>query len=315
MHIVRAKAGVSLSQLVADGNAWIMLGARLFRILLVSCAVTTLYGIDLLLSCQLLTDNQRTSGAYYIITNVVTVIVTIVLLFVNFDVYAIAYAAVSRVEQSELSTSTPATPSSWARISRIGRLLLVLATLFLYQLLLLSSSIICIVLVGLMYVEHRYAFSIMSYAAVVIQIAVVVFLIRGGKQAVVFLVGEQFPPASTLPTEVPMQASLPIEGGEGSSEGNGIVSVTSFSTATTTSAVTPPANALSSMRSALSDLAANLSLSNPSAYVADGAYSALSAEDSIHGLHSNMVVVTGVPVIPRVAGQREGSTNVILRNK
>ena len=315
MHIVRAKAGVSLSQLVADGNAWIMLGARLFRILLVSCAVTTLYGIDLLLSCQLLTDNQRTSGAYYIVTNVVTVIVTIVLLFVNFDVYAIACAAVSRIEQSEQPTSTPTTPSSWARISRIGSLILVLATLLLYLLLLLSSPIICIVLVGFMYVEHRYAFSIMSYAAAVIQIAVVVFLIRGGKQAVVFLVGEQFPPASTLSTEMPMQATSSIEGGEGSSEGNGIVSVTSFSTATTASAVTAPVNVLSSMRSALSGLAANISLSNPSASVADGAYSALSSEDSTHGLHSNMVVVTGMSVFTPVAGQREGRTNVILRNK
>ena len=74
----------------------------------------------------------------------------------------------------------------------------------------------------------------MSCAVVVIQIPVVVFLIRGGKQAVVFLMGEEYPLASTPSTEVPMQAASSVEGEEGSSDGRGGMSMTSFLITTTT---------------------------------------------------------------------------------
>lgn len=99
------------------------------------------------------------------------------------------------------------------------------------------------------------------------------------------------------------EGCLDYRGGGGSSVRNGSVSVASLSTTTTTSVATAPVYVLSSMRSALSGIAA--SLSTPSASVADGAYFALSAEDSVHGLHSSMVVVTGVPVFSSVEGQRE----------
>ena len=285
---VDAEAGISLIQLGRDRGGWTLLWARLLRILLVSCAIFFFFITDTLLASQLLRGNK---GAYTFISYTFSLVALFALWFVSRDVYTMAYAA---VPQQELSTSTPATLSFWARLSRIGYFLFVIIALNLCQLTSLFMA-----LVGFSYVDDRYAFAIMLYATVVIQMAVVVFLILGGKQALVFFVGEQYVSDGT-----PC-----IEGGEGSSDGNGVVSEASLSTTTTTSIVTAPVTVLSSMRSALSGIAA--SLSTPSVSVADGAYSALSAEDSVHGLYSSMVVVTGVPVHAPIAGQREGSTNVI----
>ena len=287
---VNAEAGISLSQLGRDRHGWSLLWARLLRILLVSCAIFFFFITDTLLASQLLRGNE---GAYPFISYTFSLMTVFALWFVSRDVYTMAYAA---VPQQGLSTSTPPTLSLWAHLSRIGSFLR--AAIYLCQ---LTSFFMA--LVGFSYVYDQNARSIVLYTTVVIQIAVLVFLILGGKQALVFFVGEQY--------VSPLQAAsaLSIEGGGGSSDRNGDVSVASLSTTTTTSAVTAPVNMLSSMRSALSGIAA--SLSTPSASVADGAYSALSAEDSVHGLHSSMVVVTGVPVHAPVAGQREGSTNII----
>ena len=286
---VNAEAGISLTQPGRDRGGWSLLWARLLRILLVSCAIFFFFISDTLLASQLLRGNE---GAYPFISYTFSLMTVFALWFVSRDVYTMAYAA---VPQQGLSTSTPPTLSLWAHLSRIGHFIFVMAAMCLCQL-----TSIFMALVVFLYVDDQYA---VLYTTVVIQIAVLVFLILGGKQALVFFVGEQY--------VSPLQAAsaLSIEGGGGSSDRNGDVSVASLSTTTTTSAVTAPVNMLSSMRSALSGIAA--SLSTPSASVADGAYSALSAEDSVHGLHSSMVVVTGVPVHAPVAGQREGSTNII----
>ena len=263
---MEAKAGVSLPQLAVERGAWGMLGAHLFRNFLITNALTAFFITDVLLMYKLLGDNQR---ALRIVTHAMTLVFMVALYYLNRGSVIFIQAFANHVGDSP-STFNPATPLTLARILKCtGVIFLLTVVCFSF----VPLSICYSLLVVSMSFEYRYAYFIMSYAAVVIQIAVVVFLIRGGKQAVAFLAGEQFPPASTLSTEVPMLAASSMEVEEGSSEGRGGVSMTSFSTTTITSAETAPVNVLSSMRSALSGLAANISLSNPSASVTDGAYS------------------------------------------
>ena len=309
-----ADAGVSLPQLVADRGVWSMLKARLLRIVSVSYALLIFYVIDILLSNLSIGDIREAAA---IVDFAFTLIAWAVFCLLTLNVYAIAsHAAASLLGERELSTLTLATSFSWA-----VHLLSMVITL-LYIILFFISSLICLLLGFYLFASRVYAFAIVTCAMLVIQIAVLVSYIRGGEEFVVFLLGEQYLPDGIESTVVPLQDTSPMEEGGGIPDGNGGVSVSSLSTTTTTSTVTVPVNVLLSMRSALSGAA---SFGTPSASAADGAYSALSAEDSVHDLHTSMivvtgepaffpasmVVVTGVPVFFPVAGQHEGSTNII----
>ena len=307
-----ADAGVSLPQLVADRGVWIMLRARLLRIVSVSYALLIFYEIDILLSNLFLGDIREATA---IVDFAFTLIAWAVFCLLTLNVYAIAsHAAASLVGERELSTLTLATSFSWA-----VHLLSMVITL-LYIILFFISSLICLLLGFYLFATRVYALAIVTCAMLVIQIVVLVSYIRGGEEVVVFLFGKQYLPDGIESTVVPLQDTSPMEEGGGIPDGRGGVSVSSL---LTTSTVTVPVNVLLSMRSALSGIAA--SFGTPSASAADGAYSALSAEDSVHDLHTSMivvtgepaffpatmVVVTGVPIFFSVAGQHEGSTNII----
>ena len=121
------------------------------------------------------------------------------------------------------------------------------------------------------------------------------------------------PSAPTLATAIFIQASTERggDGGGGASqtEVKTATAVSTFSTTTSTASVTSPASVslASSMRNAINGISSVFT----APLAADGAYTSLSSDESVHGSPSPMNIVTGVPVPAPVTAQQQGTTNWI----
>lgn len=111
--------------------------------------------------------------------------------------------------------------------------------------------------------------------------------------------GEGLAPSAPTATAVMMPPTLVGAGGEAEAK-------STFSISTTTTQVTAPVGVFASVRNAITGMTQGLSASP-----ADGAYSALSSDESVHGHHPSMAVVTGVPVSSPITAQQQGTTHWI----
>ena len=174
-----------------------MLWARLLRIVLVSCALFLFIVSDALLASQLLKNNPY---ALSMVSYAAAVIIIPVYGLLIWRLHTIAtHVAISTwTEQNFSAFSLSMTFLSdyapiWECYLKVTWMLMFpMVTLLLYITLLLLFVRVIAPPGDFLVDKYRYASYIMSYAAVVIQIALVVFLIRGGKQALVFFVGEQY---------------------------------------------------------------------------------------------------------------------------
>ena len=80
-----------------------------------------------------------------------------------------------------------------------------------------------------------------------------------------------------------------------------------IATTTTTTSVNAPLSMLTSIRNTLGGITPGFAA--PSA--ADGAYSSLPSDISVHGSRTPMNIVTGVPITPPVTAEQQGTTNWI----
>ena len=107
--------------------------------------------------------------------------------------------------------------------------------------------------------------------------------------------------ATSAPTATAVKMSPTLVGAGGEAEAK-----STFSISTTTTQVTAPVGVFASARNAITGMTQGLSASP-----ADGAYSALSSDESVHGHHPSMAVVTGVPVSSPITAQQQGTTHWI----
>lgn len=182
-----------------------MLGARLLRIVLVSCALFLFMVSDERLASELLENNQY---ALSMVINALIVIAVPVYGLLMWRLHTIAiHVAISIWTAFSLwKTALSYDDTDYEFTFTYFEFLLMIA--FPMGILLLYIILCLLVIAPLEYFldsKYRYALYIMSYAAVVIQIAVLVFLIRRGKQAVVYFVGEQYVSDGTQCTVVPLK--------------------------------------------------------------------------------------------------------------
>ena len=205
-----AEADISLTQLGGDRGALTVLWARLSRIVVVSYALFFFVASDGLLASQLVKNNQYALSMVPCAAAVITIPVYGLLMWrlytiaipVAISIWTERYLSAFSLHETFLSDYAPILEfgfkASWM-------IVFPMATLLLYLTLFLTFLLVITPLGDFLDSKYRYALNIMSYAAVVIQIAVLVFLIRRGKQAVVFFVGEQYVSDGTPCTVVPLK--------------------------------------------------------------------------------------------------------------